>query len=99
MHNRFARKVLPERFCNFERLLARTRPHEPRPYAAVVSRYAPDHMMPLDRALQRHDMERGRIGRLRRATALNREAIERTVKSPKRGGEPLFGWGYEPLLA
>ena len=70
MHNRFAREVLPERFCNLERLLAAMaargldgivlstplnvfylcgfngiahKADEPRPYAAVLSRYAPDH--------------------------------------------------------
>ena len=213
MHNSFARKPLPERFCNLERLLAAMeargldglvlssplnvfylcgfngiahKADEPRPYAAVLSRHAPDHpivvladyylanflsqpswvrdirpfravMMPLDRAPQRHDIDRfipraasevewvrtararyafdmtsalrgaladlhlqsGRIGfddlalarrlnmdgadaydtlmyaravktpteieLLRRATALNREAIERTVKSWEKG--------------
>jgi Xaa-Pro aminopeptidase len=114
MHNRFAREVLPERFCNLERLLAAMaargldgivlstplnvfylcgfngiahKADEPRPYAAVLSRYAPDHpivvladyylatflsqpswvrdirpfravMMPLDRAPQRQDIDR-----------------------------------------
>jgi Xaa-Pro dipeptidase len=114
MHNRFARQPLPERFCNFERLLAAMearaldgivlstplnvfylcgfngiahKADEPRPYAAVLSRHAPDHpilvladyylatfltqpswvrdirpfravMMPLDRAPQRHDIDR-----------------------------------------
>jgi Xaa-Pro aminopeptidase len=213
MHNGFARRPLPERFCNLERLLAAMaargldglvlstplnvfylcgfngiahKADEPRPYAAVLSRHAPDHpvfvladyylatflsqpswvrdirpfravMMPLDRAPQRHDierfipraageldwvrnarsryafdmstalrgaladlrLERGRIGfddlalarrldieavdaydtlmharavktpteieLLRRSTALNREAIERTVKSWQKG--------------
>ena len=213
MHNSFARKPLPERFCNLERLLAGMQARgldglvlssplnvfylcgfngiahkadEPRPYAVVLSRHAPDHpvvvladyylatflsqpswvrdvrpfravMMPLDRAPQRHDIDRfipraasnvdwmrdareryafdmtsalrgaladlrlesGRIGfddlalsgrlgveavdaydcmmharavktpteieLLRRATALNREAIERTVKSWEKG--------------
>ena len=213
MHNRFARKPLPERFCNLERLLAAMaargldgivlstplnvfylcgfngiahKADEPRPYAAVLSRHAPDHpivvladyylatflsqpswvrdirpfravMMPLDRAPQRHDIDRfipraaseldwvrnarsryafdmssalrdaladlhlksGQIGfddlalakrlniegvdaydtlmytravktpteieLLRRSTALNREAIERTVKSWEKG--------------
>ena len=216
MHNRFARKPLPERFCNLERLLAAMaargldgvvlstplnvfylcgfngvahKADEPRPYAVVLSRHAPDHpifvladyylatflsqpswvrdlrpfravMMPLDRAPQRHDIDRfipraaaevnwvrnareryafdmtsalrgaladldlksGRIGfddvalghrlgvepavvvdaydalmfaravktpteieLLRRSTALNREAIERTVKSWEKG--------------
>jgi Xaa-Pro aminopeptidase len=213
MHNSFARKPLPERFCNLERLLATMeargldgvvlssplnvfylcgfngiahKADEPRPYAAVLSRHAPDHpimvladyylgnflsqpswvhdirpfcavMMPLDRAPQRRDIERfipraasevewvrnareryafdmtsalrgalaelglerskigfddlalaGRLGvegvdaydtmmyaravktsteieLLRRATALNREAIERTVKSWEKG--------------
>jgi len=213
MHNRFARQPLPERFCNFERLLAAMaargldgivlstplnvfylcgfngiahKADEPRPYAAVLSRHAPDHpilvladyylatfltqpswvrdirpfravMMPLDRAPQRHDIDRfipraasevewvgnareryafdmgsalrGALGELRlegakigfddlalarrlgkdgidaydtlmharavktsteiellrRATALNREAIERTVRSWEKG--------------
>jgi Xaa-Pro dipeptidase len=213
MHNGFARRPLPERFCNLERLLAGMaargldgivlstplnafylcgfngiahKADEPRPYAAVLSRHAPDHpvfvladyylatflsqpswvrdirpfravMMPLDRAPQRHDierfipraaseldwvrnarsryafdmstalrgaladlrLERGRIGfddlalarrldiegvdaydtlmharavktateiaLLRRSTALNRAAIERTVKSWEKG--------------
>jgi Xaa-Pro aminopeptidase len=114
MHNRFAREVLPERFCNLERLLAAMaargldgivlstplnvfylcgfngiahKADEPRPYAAVLSRHAPDHpivvladyylatflsqpswvrdirpfravMMPLDRAPQRQDIDR-----------------------------------------
>ncbi|HWJ01713.1 MAG TPA: aminopeptidase P family N-terminal domain-containing protein [Burkholderiales bacterium] len=70
MHDRFARKPLPERFCNFERLLAAMRARgldgivlstplnvfylcgfngiahkadEPRPYAVLLSRHAPDH--------------------------------------------------------
>lgn len=216
MNNRFARKPLPERFCNLERLLAAMtargldgivvstplnifylsgfnaiahKADEPRPYALVFSRHAPDHpivvladyylatflsqpswvrdirpfravMMPLDRAPRREDidrfipreareldwvrnarsryafdmssalrnalaelgLERGRIGfddlalglrlrlehavaadaydalmfaravktpteieLLRRATALNRAAIERTAKSWKKG--------------
>jgi len=213
MHNSFARKPLPERFCNLERLLAAMaargldgivlstpldvfylcgfngiahKADEPRPYAVLLSRHAPEHpivvladyylasflsqpswvrdirpfravMMPLDRAPQRHDIERfipraaseldwvrnarsryafdmssalrgaltdlhlqsGRIGfddlalarrlnvegidaydtmmyaravktpteieLLRRSTALNREAIERTVKSWEKG--------------
>jgi Xaa-Pro aminopeptidase len=114
MHNGFARKPLPERFCNLERLLAGMasrgldgivlsaplnvfylcgfngiahKADEPRPYAALLSRHAPDHpifvladyylatflsqpswvrdirpfravMMPLDRAPQRHDIDR-----------------------------------------
>jgi Xaa-Pro aminopeptidase len=213
MHNRFARKALPERFCNFERLLAAMtargldglvlstplnvfylcgfngiahKADEPRPYALVLSRHAPQQpilvladyylatflaqpswvrdlrpfravMMPLDRAPHRGDIDwfiprearelewmrnaRERyafdmssalrnalvelgldkakigfddlalarrlgmegvdaydplmfaravktpteIGLLRRATALNREAIERTVKSWDQG--------------
>jgi len=213
MHNSFARRPLPERFCNLERLLAAMaargldgivlstplnvfylcgfngiahKADEPRPYAAVLSRHAPDHpivvladyylaaflaqpswvrdirpfravMMPLDRAPQRHDIDRfipraasgldwvrnareryafdmgsalrgalgelglerakigfddlalakrldvegidaydtlmyaravktpTEIGLLRRATALNREAIERTVRSWEKG--------------
>jgi Xaa-Pro aminopeptidase len=213
MHNRFARQPLPERFCNFERLLAAMaargldgivlstplnvfylcgfngiahKADEPRPYAVVLSRQAPDHpivvladyylatflsqpswvrdirpfravMMPLDRAPQRDEidrfipraareldwvrnareryafdmtsalrgalsdlhLQRGRIGfddlalakrlniegvdaydtlmyaravktpteigLLRRSTALNREAIERTVRSWEKG--------------
>jgi Xaa-Pro dipeptidase len=114
MHNRFARKPLPERLCNLDRLLAAMaargldgivlstplnvfyvcgfngiahKADEPRPYAAVLSRHAADHpilvladyylatllsqpswvrdirpfravMMPLDRAPQRHDIDR-----------------------------------------
>ena len=114
MHDRFARKPLPERFCNFERLLAAMRARgldgivlstplnvfylcgfngiahkadEPRPYAVLLSRHAPDHpvvvladyylasflsqptwvrdirpfravMMPLDRVPRRHDIDR-----------------------------------------
>ena len=114
MHNSFARKPLPERFCNLERLLAAMeargldglvlsnplnvfylcgfngiahKADEPRPYAAVLSRHGPEHpivvladyylatflsqpswvrdirpfravMMPLDRAPQRHDIDR-----------------------------------------
>jgi Xaa-Pro dipeptidase len=114
MHNSFARKPLPERFCNLERLLAAMaargldgivlstplnvfylcgfngiahKADEPRPYALLLSRHAPEHpivvladyylasflsqpswvrdirpfravMMPLDRAPQRHDIER-----------------------------------------
>jgi len=114
MHNSFARQPLPERFCNFERLLAAMaargldgivlstplnvfylcgfngiahKADEPRPYAAVLSRRAPDHpivvladyylatflsqpswvrdirpfravMMPLDRAPQRDEIDR-----------------------------------------
>lgn len=214
MDNRFARKPLPERFCNHERLLAAMTAHkldgivvstplnvfylsgfngiahkadEPRPYAVLLSRHAPDHpilvladyylatilsqptwvrdirpfravMMPIDRAAQPEDierfiprqaqqlawvrgareryafdmksalagalaelgLERGRVGfddlalgqrlehagvvdaydalmfaravktpteidLLRRATALNRAAIERTVKTWKKG--------------
>jgi len=216
MNERFARRALPERFCNLERLLAGMaargldgvvlstplnvfylcgfngiahKADEPRPYALLFSRHAPDHpvlvladyylatflvqpswvrdirpfravMMPLDRAPQREDidrfipsskneiswlraarnhyafdmtsalrgalaelgLERGRIGfddlalgqrlrlehaavvdaydalmfaravktpteieLLRRATALNRAAIERTVKSWGKG--------------
>jgi Xaa-Pro dipeptidase len=216
MNNRFARKALPERFCNLERLLAGMsardldgvvvstplnvfylsgfngiahKADEPRPYALLFSRHAPDHpilvladyylatflvqpswvrdirpfravMMPLDRSPQREDidrfipsganeitwlraarnhytfdmnsalrgalaelgLERGRIGfddlalgqrqglehavvadaydalmfaravktpteieLLRRATALNRAAIERTTKSWEKG--------------
>jgi len=114
MHNSFARKPLPLRFCNLERLLAAMsaqgldgivlssplnvfylsgfngiahKADEPRPYALVLTRHAPDHpilvladyylssflaqpswvcdirpfravMMPLDRAPQRRDIER-----------------------------------------
>jgi Xaa-Pro dipeptidase len=114
MDNRFARKPLPERFCNLERLLAAMRARgldgivvssplnvfylsgfnaiahkadEPRPYALLFSRHAPDHpilvladyylasflaqpswvrdvrpfravMMPLDRTPQREDIDR-----------------------------------------
>jgi Xaa-Pro aminopeptidase len=198
------RKPLPERFCNFERLLAGMaargldgivastplnvfylsgfngiahKADEPRPYALVLSRHAPEHpilviadyylatflaqpswvrdirpfravMMPIDRAPQREDIERfipqeakqlewvraarsryafdkasalrgaladlglehGKVAEdanggeaydvlmyaravktptelelLRRATALNRAAIERTVKSWRKG--------------
>src|SRR5918993_1093647 len=70
MNNRFARKPLPERFCNLERLLAAMaargldgvvlstplnvfylcgfngiahKADEPRPYALLFSRRAPDH--------------------------------------------------------
>ena len=214
MESRFVRKPLPERFCNFERLLAAMtargldgivvstplnvfylsgfngiahKADEPRPYAVLLSRHAPDHpilvladyylatvlsqptwvrdirpfravMMPLDRSAQRADidrfipqqakqlewvrgareryafdmntalrgalaelgLERGRVGfddlalghrlehpgivdaydalmfaravktpteidLLRRATALNRAAIERTVKTWDKG--------------
>ena len=213
MHNSFARQPLPERFCNFERLLAAMevrgldgivlstplnvfylcgfngiahKADEPRPYAVVLSRHAPEHpivvladyylatflsqpswvrdirpfravMLPLDRAPQRQDIERfipraaseldwvrnarsryafdmgsalrdaladlhlksgqigfddlalakrlniegvdaydtlmyaravktpTEIGLLRRSTALNREAIERTVRSWEKG--------------
>jgi Xaa-Pro dipeptidase len=114
MESRFVRKPLPERFCNFERLLAAMaargldgivvstplnvfylsgfngiahKADEPRPYAFLLSRHAPDHpilvladyylatvlsqptwvrdirpfravMMPLDRASQRADIDR-----------------------------------------
>lgn len=114
MRERFARKPLPERFCNLERLLAAMtargldgvvlstplnvfylsgfngiahKADEPRPYALVFSRHAPDHpilvladyylatflaqpswvrdirpfravMMPLDRAPRREDIDR-----------------------------------------
>jgi Xaa-Pro dipeptidase len=207
MREHFARKPLPERFCNLERLLAAMaargldgivvssplnlfylsgfngiahKADEPRPYALVLSRHAPDHpvlviadyylatflsqpswvrdirpfravMMPLDRAPRREEidrfiprhasdaewiqnareryafdmpsalqgalaelgLERGTIAHdvaggdaydalmsaravktpvelelLRRATALNRAAIERTVKSWDKG----MGW-------
>jgi Xaa-Pro dipeptidase len=112
--SRFARKPLPERFCNLERLLAAMKAQqldgivvstplnvfylsgfngiahkadEPRPYALLLSRHAPDHpilvladyylatilsqptwvrdirpfravMMPIDRPPQREDIER-----------------------------------------
>jgi Xaa-Pro aminopeptidase len=204
MSERFARKPLPERFCNLERLLAAMssrgldgivassplnvfylsgfngfahKADEPRPYALVLSRHAPEHpilviadyylatflsqptwvrdirpfravMMPLDRAPRREDidrfipshacdldwikkarerytfdmssalsdalaelgLERGKVAYdapggdacdalmyaravktpteidlLRRATALNRAAIERTVRSWQKG--------------
>ena len=204
MRERFARKPLPERFCNLERLLAGMaargldgivastplnvfylsgfngiahKADEPRPYALVLSRHAPEHpilviadyylatflaqpswvrdirpfravMMPIDRAPQREDIDRfipreareidwmraarghyafdkasalrgaladlglehGKVAEdanggeaydvlmharavktptelelLRRATALNRAAIERTVKSWRKG--------------
>ena len=114
MDSRFARKPLPERFCNLERLLAAMtaqkldgivvstplnvfylsgfngiahKADEPRPYAVLLSRHAPDHpilvladyylatilsqptwvrdirpfravMMPIDRAPRREDLER-----------------------------------------
>jgi Xaa-Pro aminopeptidase len=204
MRERFARKPLPERFCNLERLLAAMtargldgivvstplnifylsgfngiahKADEPRPYALVLSRHAPEHpilviadyylatflaqpswvrdirpfravMMPIDRAPRREDierfipqeakqlewvraarshytfdkasalrgaladlgLERGKVAHdavdgeaydalmyaravktptelelLRRATALNRAAIERTVKAWRKG--------------
>jgi len=204
MRERFARKPLPERFCNLERLLVGMaargldgivvstplnvfylsgfngiahKADEPRPYALVLSRHAPEHpilviadyylatflaqpswvrdirpfravMMPIDRAPQREDIDRfipreareidwmraarghytfdkasalrgaladlglehGKVAEdanageaydvlmyaravktpaeielLRRATALNRAAIERTVKSWRKG--------------
>ena len=204
MSERFARKPLPERFCNLERLLAAMtargldgivvstplnifylsgfngiahKADEPRPYALVLSRHAPEHpilviadyylatflaqpswvrdirpfravMMPIDRAPQREDIDRfipreareidwlraarghytfdkasalrgaladlglehGKVAEdanageaydvlmyaravktpaeielLRRATAINRAAIERTVKSWRKG--------------
>jgi Xaa-Pro dipeptidase len=70
MNDRFARKPLPKRFCNLERLLAGMKAREldgivvssplnvfylsgfnaiahkadePRPYAVVLSRHAPEH--------------------------------------------------------
>ena len=114
MNERFARKPLPERFCNLERLLAAMQARgldgivastplnvfyltgfngiahkadEPRPYAVVLSRHAPEHpilvvadyylatflrqpswvrdirpfravMMPLDRTPQREEIDR-----------------------------------------
>ena len=204
MRERFARKPLPERFCNLDRLLAAMKARgldgivastplnvfylsgfngiahkadEPRPYAVVLSRHAPEHpilviadyylatflaqpswvrdirpfravMMPLDLAPQREDidrfipraareidwlrsareryafdkatalrgalaelgLDRGKVAHdavdveaydalmyaravktptelelLRRATAINRAAIERTVKSWRKG--------------